>query len=353
MTLRTPWLPGLSIRSLLLFGPLFFGLPLFGLLTPGPDAASAQTIGFDDPILHILPQSPPERSDNPGNALKIELGRKLFFDRQLSSDKLHLCASCHNPEGVVTPLPTNYAEGSGARHRDPPTILNAAFQSALYWDGRAGSLEAQVNSAIAGADEMGLANTDEFMRRIRANDVYRQQFAKIFKKKSPVTMDSVTKVIAAYERTLLTPGTAFDRWAKGEKSALTPEQKRGFALFTAVGCNMCHFGPNFSGPTSTHGEPFLQQFPVFADSAYIGKYDLMADEGRKTSTARIGDAHLFRVPTLRNVERTAPYFHNGKVATLKEAVLVMAQTQLGRSLSDDDANLLVAFLCSLTGPGLR
>ena len=158
------------------------------------------------------------------------------------------------------------------------------------------------------------------------------------------------KAIAAYERTLITPGSPYDRYAKGEEKALTAQQVRGLETFAAVGCTSCHQGPAFNGPVLPTGTGFFMKFPTVAGSPYVAKYDLVADDGRFVSTSAEGDRHLWRVPTLRNLEFTAPYMHNGAVKTLPEAVRVMASTQLGQTLDDPQVDEMVAFLMSLSGP---
>src|SRR3569833_319740 len=168
----------------------------------------------------------------------------------------------------------------------------------------------------------------------------------------PVSCSSCHNVmsIATYERTLVTPNSAFDRYVKGDKKALSPEAQRGMKLVESVGCTACHNGSNFAGPTSLPvGEGFYQKFPTFTDNDYVTKYKLMDDHGRFEVTKDDVDKHMWRVPTWRNVALTAPYFHNGSVATLEEAVHVMAKTQLNKDLTNEQVADIVAFLNSLTG----
>ena len=156
--------------------------------------------------------------------------------------------------------------------------------------------------------------------------------------------------MAAYERTLITPGSAYDRYVKGDKQALSEQQVRGMNAFAAIGCTACHSGPAFNGPSSEPGTGFFMKFPTFTDSDYVKQYDLLADEGRYAVTTSVADRHVWKVPTLRNIALTAPYFHNGAVVTLDKAVRVMAKTQLNKDLSDTDVEDIVAFLGALTGP---
>jgi len=189
---------------------------------------------------------------------------------------------------------------------------------------------------------------DGAMNRVRHIEGYRVAFAKAFGPDA-MTVDNAAKAVAAYERTLITPNGPFDRFVKGDKSALSEQQQRGMDLFASAGCIACHSGPAFSGPMLPNGMAFLNKFPTFTDNDYVEKYDFLKDLGRFEVTKNDADKHLFKVPTLRNIALTAPYFHNGAVQTLDEAVRVMAKTQLNRDLSDTEAADLVAFLNALTG----
>ncbi|MEE9343946.1 MAG: cytochrome-c peroxidase, partial [Gammaproteobacteria bacterium] len=157
------------------------------------------------------------------------------------------------------------------------------------------------------------------------------------------------KAVGAYERTLITPNSPYDTFAKGDKTALTSQQQRGIKLFAEIGCTSCHSGAAFNGPALPEGTGFYMKFPTFSDNDYVKKYDLMADAGRAEVTKKEEDKQLWKVPTLRNIALTAPYFHNGSVATLDEAVRVMAKTQLNKDLNDDQVSDLSAFLMGLTG----
>jgi cytochrome c peroxidase len=164
----------------------------------------------------------------------------------------------------------------------------------------------------------------------------------------PVTVDNAAKAVAAYERTLITPDSPYDRYVKGDKAALTEQQVRGMNAFADAGCVACHSGATFNGP-QTPGQGFFMKFPTFEGSDYETKYHLTDDNGRFEATKNPADKHMWRVPTLRNVALTAPYFHNGQVATLDEAVRVMAKTQLNKTLPPEQVADIVAFLNGLTG----
>ncbi|MCB1823504.1 MAG: c-type cytochrome, partial [Candidatus Competibacteraceae bacterium] len=166
-----------------------------------------------------------------------------------------------------------------------------------------------------------------------------------------VTMDNAAKAIAAYERTLITPDSAYDRYVKGDKKAMTEQQVRGMDTFAKTGCTACHSGPTFNGSANLPmGQGFFMKFPIFPGSVYETKYKLTEDLGRHTVTQQDADKHMWRVPTLRNLTYTAPYFHNGLVKSLDDAVRVMGKVQLNKDLSDKEVQDIVAFLKALDGP---
>lgn len=307
-------------------------------------AASAQN-------WQALPDAAPQPADNPSTPAKIELGKTLFFDPRFSSTGTVSCFSCHNVmEGGDDHRPTSIGVHGQKGGRNAPTVWNAAFLSAQFWDGRAPTLEEQAKGPPVNPIEMGMPTLTETIGRIRDIPGYKPLFVAAFGDGDVVTMDDAAKAIAAYERTLITPGSAYDRYVKGDRSALTPQQVRGMNAFAKVGCTSCHQGPNFSGPPLPVGTPFLMKFPVYPDSPYVKTYDLMADSGRYETTHREADRNMWKVPTLRNLVYTAPYMHNGSVKTLPDAVRVMAGTQLNRTLDGGDVADIVAFLESLTGP---
>jgi cytochrome c peroxidase len=232
--------------------------------------------------------------------------------------------------------------------RNAPTVWNSAFQSVMFWDGRAASLEEQAKGPLVNPIEMGMPSHDAVIEVIKKIPGYVSSFEKVFGKNS-LNIDNVAKAIAAYERTLVTYNSPFDKFISGQKNAMTDLQIKGFKKFQEVGCIACHNGVNFSGPSLPQGTGFYQKFPTYADNEYNKKYNFTADKGRYEVTKKPEDMHMFRVPTLRNIALTAPYFHNGKVKTLDEAVKVMAKTQLNRDLSDEDVKAIASFLNALTG----
>jgi cytochrome c peroxidase len=298
-----------------------------------------------------LPDVAPAPSDNPTTPAKVELGKMLYFDTRMSSSGNVSCFSCHNiMEGGDDHRPTSIGVHGHVGGRNAPSVWNAAFLSSQFWDGRAATLEDQAKGPPANPIEMGMPNLDAVIDRVKHIPGYKPYFEKAFGPGDAVTMDNAAKAIAAYERTLITPNSAYDRYAKGDLEALTEQQSRGLATFAEVGCTSCHQGPNFSGPEMAPGTGFFMKFPTFPDSAYVAKYDFLSDTGRATVTGNDADRNIWRVPGLRNLVYTAPYFHNGLVHTIDEAVLIMASTQLNKELTDVQVADIVAFLETLTGP---
>lgn len=300
--------------------------------------------------LEALPAKPPVPADNPMSAAKVKLGQQLYLDSRLSVDGTVSCNSCHNVMGSGTdnrPVSVGVAGQKGGR--SAPTVWNSAFLSVQFWDGRAASLEDQAKGPILNPVEMGMPSADEAVKRIKSIPGYVEEFKAVFGGQEPVTYDNIAKAIATYERTLLTPNSPFDRYMKGNKKALSEQAKRGMKLVDGVGCTACHTGPDFAGPAMPMGNGFFQKFPTNENNDYVTKYSLMTDSGRYAATKNEDDKHMWRVPSWRNVALTAPYFHNGSVTTLDEAVRVMAKTQLDKTLTDKEVDDIVAFLNSLTG----
>lgn len=297
-----------------------------------------------------LPKQAPAPADNPTTAAKVELGKMLFHDPRFSLTGTVSCASCHSVmEGGDDHRPTSIGVHGQKGGRNAPTVWNAAFHSVQFWDGRAATLEEQAKGPVTNPVEMGMKDLDTAMQRLRAIPGYRKHFTAAFGGTDPVSVDNAAKAVAAYERTLITPSSAYDRYVGGDKKALTMQQARGMEKFAATGCTACHSGAVFNGPPMPVGQGFFQKFPTLTNSAYVAKYKLMDDPGRFESTKQEQDKHMWRVPTLRNLVYTAPYFHNGTVKSLDEAVRVMAKTQLDKELADGDVKDIVAFLEALTG----
>ena len=297
-----------------------------------------------------LPVEAPAPADNPTTPEKVALGQMLFLDPRFSSTGTVSCNSCHN---VMLGGEDNRAVSMGVHGqtggRSAPTVWNSAFSSSQFWDGRATSLEEQAKGPVTNPIEMGMGELEEAMNRVRDIPGYKPYFEKAFGTDNPMTVDNAAKAVAAYERTLITPDSAYDRYVKGDKKALSEQQVRGMNSFASVGCTACHSGAAFSGPAMNPGTGFFMKFPTFTDNDYLKKYKLTEDTGRFTVTKNDADKYLWKVPTVRNAAITAPYFHNGSVGTLDEAVRVMAKVQLNQDLTDGQVADIVAFLSALTG----
>jgi len=290
-----------------------------------------------------LPNKAPEPADNPTTPEKVALGQMLYHDPRLSSTGTVSCASCHNTmlggdDNRMVSVGVNAQTGG----RSAPTVWNAAFNAVQFWDGRAASLEEQAAGPVTNPIEMGMKNWDDVVARLKTIKGYQEAFEKAFGPNS-LNKDNATKAIAAYERTLITPNSPYDRYVKGDEAALTEQQVRGMKLFAEVGCAGCHSGPAFNG---TGG---FVKFPMIKNGYFEAQYQFSKDKGRAEVTKKAEDENTWKVPTLRNIALTAPYFHNGSVKTLDKAVKVMGKLQLGRELTDEQVSDLVAFLNALTG----
>lgn len=300
---------------------------------------------------NALPESAPYPADNAPSSARVELGKQLFFDPRFSATGTVSCNSCHNlMAGGDDSRATSMGVHGLTGPRNAPTVWNAAFHSVQFWDGRAATLEAQAKGPVVAAVEMGMNDLQSAIQRVREIPGYVRQFEAVFggKGEAAVTVDNAARAVGAFERTLITPNSPYDRYLRGEEAALTPQQRRGMETFAELGCVACHRGPAFNGPSLPEGRGFYVTFP-FHDSPYVDRYRLRDDPGRQALTGAEEDRHKFRVPTLRNVALTAPYFHNGSVPTLAEAVRVMARSQLYKTPTDQQVADVVAFLGALTG----
>lgn len=268
----------------------------------------------------------------------VALGRKLFHDLRLSRDGTIACASCHViAQGGDDGRPTSIGVGGASGSMNAPSVLNRAFDFRFFWDGRAATLEDQVNGPLEHPKEM--ASSWKHVESLLASDSdYVERFASLG---LPRSSDSVRTAIATFERSLITPDAPFDRYLCGDENALSNGARAGWERFRSLGCVSCHQGVNLGGN-------LYERFGVFVDPSanhssepgMLGRFDV---------TGRPEDRFVFKVPSLRNVELTAPYFHDGSAATLEEAVHTMGLYQLGRDLAEEDVELLVSFLRSLTG----
>lgn len=290
-------------------------------------------------VWQALPTVAPVPADNPQTPSKIALGKQLFFDKRLSLDGTLSCASCHGlteqeagADGRSVSVGIYQQEGN----RNAPTVLNSAFQRVLFWDGRASSLEEQALGPLINPVEMGMPSLQAVEQRIQSLPEYAMRFATAFPENPVISADNTAKAIAAYERTLITPNSPYDRFVRGDHTALTAQQQRGMALFAESGCPLCHSGPNFSEASVYGTTGVYRAFPSIPGSSLVDKYALTDDLGLAAHSKEGLDIKrgVWRVPSLRNVARTAPYFHNGSVDSLKEAVKIMATVQLGKHLSN-------------------
>ncbi|MFW5920850.1 MAG: cytochrome-c peroxidase [Polyangiales bacterium] len=271
---------------------------------------------------------------------KVEIGRRLYFDPFLSGDDSISCASCHSFEhggadGMRTSTGVDGQKGPIAS----PTVLNSRYNFKQFWDGRAGDLAHQAEGPVANDIEMG--NTwEEAVKKLEGDEWYTEKFGEVYD--GELTMKNVTHAIAEYEETLVTPAP-FDEYLRGDDEAISEAAKMGYEEFKSVGCTTCHTG------LAVGGTMFQKMGLV---NSYFDELDrplLEPDLGRYNVTENEADKYKFKVPTLRNIELTAPYFHDGSVKELDEAVRQMAHLQLGKELSDEQVSNLVAFLESLTG----
>ncbi|MCG9661002.1 cytochrome-c peroxidase [Vibrio mediterranei] len=267
---------------------------------------------------------------------KVDLGKALWFEPRLSASNTISCNSCHNvAKGGVDNLPSSIGHKWAIGPINSPTVLNSDLNFVQFWNGRAKDLKEQAAGPIENPIEMAFSH-ELAIGTLQSIPQYQQWFESAYGSKS-FTINEVTDAIATFEKTLRTPNAAFDKWLKGDDSALTAEQVEGYALFKQKGCTACHSGP-LAGGQMYQKMGLVKAFKT--DNP---------DIGRAAVTGKDFDKYVFKVPTLRNIELTYPYFHDGSVWDLQEAVEVMADIQLGQSLTKDESKKITAFLRSLTG----
>lgn len=277
------------------------------------------------------------------NPRRVALGKRLFNETRLSADGKVSCATCHDlARGGDDGKPRSPGVNGKLGSVNAPTVLNASLNFVQFWDGRAATLEEQVGGPITNPLEMGVS-FPQVLATLKANPSYVADFQAAFP--DGVTEQNVRTAIADFERTLVTPGSRFDRFLGGDRTALDAEAQKGYETFKSVGCIACHQGSNVGGN-------MFQRFGVLGDYFKDRGNVTEADYGRYNVTKSESDRFVFRVPSLRNVEHTAPYFHDGSAQTLTEAIQVMARYQLGRKLADGQVTAIIAFLKSLSGPEL-
>ncbi|MEW7976244.1 MAG: cytochrome-c peroxidase [Candidatus Sedimenticola endophacoides] len=270
------------------------------------------------------------------NLAQVELGKKLYFDPRLSKSGFISCNSCHNlsmggTDNLKTSIGHNWQQGP----INAPTVLNSSLNVAQFWDGRAADLKAQAGGPIANPGEMASTHTLA-IDVLKSIPQYVNEFKLVFDS-DEITIDQVTQAIAEFEKTLVTPNSRFDRWLMGDRDTITADELAGYNLFKESGCVACHNGPAVGGNS-------FQKMGVV--EAYQAKSPA---EGLVAVTGKDADQFKFKVPTLRNVEMTYPYFHDGEAETLTEAVDVMGRLQLGKKFSEAENAQIVSFLKTLTG----
>ncbi len=306
-------------------------------------ASAGQASELRDQALDMfaaLPSTVPALNDNIITPEKIDLGKALFFDPRMSASGVFSCNSCHNlATGGDDNMPTSIGHGWQKGPRNSPTVLNAVFNEAQFWDGRAADLAEQAKGPVQAGVEM--ANTPaNVVATLNSMPQYQDWFQASFPEEAdPVTFDNFAKAIEAYEATLITPAP-FDAFLNGDDNAMTTQQKEGLAVFMDKGCAACHNGVNLGGngyyPFGLIEKPGADVLPP-------------DDRGRFQVTETADDSYVFRASPLRNIDQTAPYFHSGKVWDLEVAVAIMGTSQLGMELNDLEVDQIVAFLGALTG----
>ncbi len=288
-----------------------------------------------------LPPAVPN-AENPVTAAKIELGKMLYFDTKLSQAGNVSCNSCHSlAEFGVDNLPTSQGDGGEHGNRNSPTVLNAALHAAQFWDGRAEDVEAQAGMPVLNPIEMAIPSREFLVERLSEYPDYERRFAQAFPGEAGgLTYRNIQLALAAFERTLLTPAP-FDLYLLGDLKALPAPAREGMKTFMGYGCASCHNGVTLGGH-------IFRKFGLNEDY-WVHTRSPKVDEGRFLITGEAGDRYVFKVASLRNVAKTWPYFHDGSVETLDQAIRVMVEVQIGVEMADEDVANLVAFLESLTG----
>jgi cytochrome c peroxidase len=314
-----------------------FVLPLIVSVAVTADDLRSRVGDYFEPI----PTTAPEIPGNPASPDKVDLGRMLYFEPRLSKSGIISCNTCHAiGTGGADNVPTSVGHGWQRGPRNAPTVLNAVFNTAQFWDGRAKDLMEQAQGPVQAAVEMN--NTPaRAVETLKSIPEYVERFRAAFPGEAdPVTFENMARAIEVFEATLITPNAPFDRFLRGDDQALSPVQRRGLELFVDKGCVTCHSGVNFGGDGYF---PFGVVKKPGADVLPFG------DRGRFEVTQTASDEYVFRASPLRNIALTAPYFHSGEVWDLVEAVAIMGSSQLGATLTDAEARDIAGFLEALSG----
>ena len=321
-----------------------------GLLAVGAIASCSQKKSetVKNPVPVVVPPPAPVLQPRTGEPVKpitapnvadqamVDLGKKLFFDPRLSKSGFISCNSCHNLSmGGSDNLKSSIGHKWNQGPINAPTVLNSSLNLAQFWDGRAKDLKEQAGGPISNPGEMSFTH-DLAVGVLQSIPAYVDEFKKVYKVDT-IDIDKVTTAIAAFEETLATPNSRFDKWLNGDDSAITKEELAGYELFKSSGCTACHNGAAIGG-NSFQKMGVVQ--PYKSKSAAVGRFAV---------TKVNADRFQFKVPTLRNVELTYPYFHDGAAPTMSKAVEIMGQVQLGKTYTPEENASIVAFLKTLTG----
>ncbi len=320
------------------------GIVLLLLLTVpgfGPAKAADELMQTAQDMFLPIPISPPPLEGIASTPARVELGKMLYFETRLSESHTISCNSCHVVGmGGVDLLETSLGHRWQRGGRNAPTVLNSVFNTAQFWDGRARDLQEQAGGPLVNPIEMGMTES-HVVEQLKGIPGYVEVFARAFPNETdPITFNNVRNAIALFEATLITPGAPFDRYLQGDASALSEQQKQGLAVFIDQGCAGCHNGINVGGnmyaPFGVVEKPGADFLPP-------------EDKGRFEVTKTVNDEYVFKVPTLRNIALTPPYFHSGKSWDLRQAVAVMGSSQIGIQLTEQEIDQLAAFMHALTG----
>ena len=303
--------------------------------------------------LQVLPSSVEIPVDNHQTQAKIDLGKRLYFDRRLSTTGTHSCNDCHNlAQGGDDGRSFSVGPNNTITKRSAPSLWNIGFQTVLYWDGRAKSLELQAEDHLVQPNILGHESSASLIKILSELPEYQQLFGITFGEKD-ISLMLIAKAVASFERTLLTKNSPFDNYIRGDKNALSASAIRGIKAFNDTGCLACHFGVNFAGPAPgpamSMGDGFYELFPNTLGSQYDISHHLTDDLGRFEFSGSEDEKYMWRVPSLRNIELTAPYFHNGSALNLNTAIKIMAKTQFNKEISTKEISDIASFLRSLTG----
>ena len=293
-------------------------------------------------VFKPLPDLAEMQKVRPFTEEQVKLGQQLWYENRLSKGNTVSCNSCHNlATAGVDNMPTSAGHKSQFGARNSPTALNAALLGSQFWDGRAADVEEQAGGPLLNPVEMANATEADAAAKIAGIPEYQEKFKAAFPEDGAVSFKNITTALGAFERTLLTP-TRWDDYLKGNVSALSEQERKGVRAFMDNGCMSCHSGVNLGGT-------MFQKFGLVDGPYWKHIDDPKHDKGRADVTKKAEDEFFFRVPGLRNVERTYPYFHNGSVWELDKAVNIMAKAQLGKTLAPEDTENIVAFLKALSG----